>query len=214
MHRVNHRYLDFACLLRASLVHRARSGDTFGLQPCAQLVNPYNLRLKFLSQLNRVGDVIEMPVRDQHRIDAVKLFILFRAHWIRQNPRIDKNYFSGGRLDSKGSVAQPRQLVSSRLNHEFSRLNWYENLRSKSTATVHRQSLQRSAALPMLRETPARIAAAAGCLKRNQLHFRPFHKRWSAAWFLSTADSRRRRIYPNQYPASADSSGKAAASVR
>ena len=59
--------------------------------------------------LERVMDVIEMAVRDQHEVADIHLFQGFRCNWVVHDPGIDLDDLSLRAVDLPGSVANPRE---------------------------------------------------------------------------------------------------------
>jgi hypothetical protein len=116
--------LNVAYPLGAAFVHCMRIAHTLGFQPRARFEDSHNLWLVFFRQRHRVSNVIEVAVRNQHRVNAAEFFQRFGAHRVGLYPRVDNDYFPGWRGYTKSRVAEPRQFVPSCFEHErFPRLN-------------------------------------------------------------------------------------------
>jgi hypothetical protein len=74
-----------------------------------RLVNGDNFRFELFRERNRIVDMIEMPVRDKHRVNSIELMAL-RVHGIAFHPRVRHNHFAGVQTELERSVAKPRDL--------------------------------------------------------------------------------------------------------
>src|SRR5579863_6734306 len=75
----------------------------------ARFVDRNHLWLELLRERNGVVNVVEMTVRNQHRVDPVKLVAL-RILWIAFHPGIHDHDFSGIQTKLKSGVTEPRNL--------------------------------------------------------------------------------------------------------
>ena len=112
MHRVHHGDLHTRDSLRAALVHGCDLFDAFLLQPQAELENAHGDRIELLAYLDRVPNVIAMPVGADQRVGFLDVLLTLRALWIACNPRIDVEGLPFRCLDAKGGVAKPCELNS------------------------------------------------------------------------------------------------------
>ena len=91
----------------AADVHADAVGEALIAEPRGDLVNAGDLRAMFLPNVQRITDVIAMPVGDQDVIDlADDLSHIFRTGRISREEGIDKNRFSLGD-DTKGGMPEP-----------------------------------------------------------------------------------------------------------
>src|ERR1700730_4707945 len=137
---VHHGDFDFADLLRASLIHAVRVRDTLRFEPRARFEDPDDLRLVLRREIDGIADMIEVSVSDKHDVDAVKLLERIRTSGIALHPGIDDDDFAARRGDAECRVAKPRQLIASRLQHDWpTSLQQYVNslfLRSRQLADL------------------------------------------------------------------------------
>lgn len=112
MDRVHHGDLHSRNALSAALVHRRDCFHTFLLQPHAKFEDPNSHGIELPAHVNRVSNVIAVPMSAEHNVGFLDVLVIVRTHWITDDPRIDKNCLAFRRFDAERGVAQPRQLDS------------------------------------------------------------------------------------------------------
>jgi hypothetical protein len=116
--------------LRAAFVHAGCIRYALRFEPGARLRNSYDARLEFFADLDGISDVVEVAVRNQHRVHAIDFFERLGRHGIRLNPWIYQNHVTGWSGDPKRGMAEPCEFVSSSLKHleasEEDKLVWLD----------------------------------------------------------------------------------------
>jgi len=97
-------------LARAALAHAA--GRSFRvallLEPGRELEDGHERRLVLLSDRRRVGDVVEVPVRDDDHVRAFDRFLAVRALRVLE-PRVEVDALAAGTVDAEGRMSEPGQ---------------------------------------------------------------------------------------------------------
>ena len=102
--------------LCAALIHGRDFFDAFFLQPQAEFEDTNRDRIELLADLNRIANVIAMPVGAEQRVGLPDVLLALRAHGITGNPGIDIEGPTFRRLDAEGGVTKPRELDSFRIH--------------------------------------------------------------------------------------------------
>src|SRR5262249_54550627 len=103
---VSHGDVDGADLLRSAFIHGMQVLDALALEPMAGFVNCANLVGMLLGQRNRIVNVIEMTMGDQHEID----FLDGEAGgvlWITLCPGVHENMFAGWKHELERTMSKP-----------------------------------------------------------------------------------------------------------
>src|SRR4029077_19421178 len=98
------------------LIHGCDLFDAFLLQPQAELVNANRDRIKLLAHVNRIPDVIAMPMGAEHYVGFLHVLLAVRALGIARNPGIDIEGLPFRRLDAEGGMAKPSKLDSFKIH--------------------------------------------------------------------------------------------------
>jgi len=88
---VHHSDFDIAHSLRATLVHHGSLLDSLLFQPAADLRDADHHGIVLLRDLDRVADMIEMPVGAEQHVDFLDIFFFLGTHGIAHDPRIDED---------------------------------------------------------------------------------------------------------------------------
>src|SRR5712692_2288242 len=108
---VDERDLDAADIDGAALVaaDQGVAFDALGSQPARDLEVADDLGLGRLSNLERVVDVVEMTVRDEHEVTLVYLLQGLGRHRVAHDPGVDDDVLRLGAADLPGAVTDPRE---------------------------------------------------------------------------------------------------------
>src|SRR5437660_12401183 len=104
VHGMYHSHLDVANRLRASLIHLRYLLDALAAEPVAQFRYCYHRRIVLLRNLNRVADMVEVPVSAEQNIDLLHFLFRFRALRVAHDPRIDYDNLAAGSLNAESCV--------------------------------------------------------------------------------------------------------------
>src|SRR6266568_8902741 len=85
----------------------APGADPLRYQPRADLVDRHDLRSRSSGDLERVMDVVEVTVSDEHQVTALNRFQLFGRNWVVHDPGIDEDLLAPGASDLPGAVPNP-----------------------------------------------------------------------------------------------------------
>src|SRR5208283_3535873 len=119
MHRVHHGDTHICDSLRAALVHGSDLFDAFFLQPQAEFEDADGDRIELLAYVDRVPDVIAMPVGADQHVRFLDVLLTLRALGITGNPWIDVEGLPFRCLDAKGGVTQPCELDSFKIHERL-----------------------------------------------------------------------------------------------
>src|SRR5579859_1705330 len=111
MLRVHERHLDAVDVDGAALVgadERARV-KSLRAEPGGDLEVADHLRLVLLGDLERVCDVVEVAVRDEHEVAAIDLLHVGRGAGVVHDPRVDEDLLAFGAAHPPGPVPDPRE---------------------------------------------------------------------------------------------------------
>src|ERR1700727_2993465 len=89
MDGVDHSDFHIGDRLRTAFVHGRYLLDAFFLKPHAQFKDADSYRIELLADLNRIANVIAVPVSAEHGISFLDILFAFRACGISGDPRID-----------------------------------------------------------------------------------------------------------------------------
>src|SRR4029077_11786124 len=103
--------LDPPDIDRAALVaaDQGLALDAFGSQPARDLEVADDFGLGRFGNLERVVDVVEVAVRDEHEIALVDLLQGFGRHRVAHDPGVDDDVLLLGAPDLPGAVPDPRE---------------------------------------------------------------------------------------------------------
>ena len=77
-------------------------------EPAAQLDRRDDGAGVLLRELDRVADVVAVPVRERDHVDALGLLLVLGALRVPVQERVDVDAFSAGRVDAKASRGPAR----------------------------------------------------------------------------------------------------------
>src|SRR4051794_12510913 len=110
---MGHRDRDWSDPLRSAFVHGADVLDALAFKPLAGFVDTDNLRLKLLRERNSIMNMIEVPVRDQDRIDTIEGMLL-RIRRVPLCPWIQYHDLARAESQLECPMTQPRDFDHSR----------------------------------------------------------------------------------------------------
>ena len=119
MHGVHHGDFHIRDGLRATFVHGRNLLYALFLQPSAQLKYSDGYRIKLLPHFNGIGNMVAVPVGAQHYVSFLNILFILRTLWILRNKRVDVEGLPFRRLDTKCSVAKPRELDSFQIHDKL-----------------------------------------------------------------------------------------------
>ena len=97
--------------LRSTLIHWQNLFRTLLLHPQTELVDSHHLGIVLMVELDRISDVISMPMRAQHHVDFLKTLLMVGTNRIVHHPGIDENRLAGNGFNVKSRMSQPGNLV-------------------------------------------------------------------------------------------------------
>ena len=106
----DHRGADAGHLDRAAQVEADDVAHAAAFKPAGQVEHTQDRRRVLDGGRGGVGDVVEMPVGYQDRVDASLLTLVVGAARVLFQERVDQQRSSAGGLDAKGGMAQPGDL--------------------------------------------------------------------------------------------------------
>src|SRR5258707_14496076 len=109
MLRVDEGDLDAADVDGAALVgtYERLALDALGSQPAGDLEVADDFGLGRARDLERVVDVVEMAVRDEHEVAFVDLLQLLRRHRVAHHPWVDDDFLALGAANLPRAVTDP-----------------------------------------------------------------------------------------------------------
>ena len=82
-----------------------------------------------LRNLNRIADVIEVPMRAEHDVYFLNLLFFLWTHGIAHDPGINQDDFAAGSFDTEGRVPKPGEFDAVQVHwFKFSSQHWAFNL--------------------------------------------------------------------------------------